>query len=136
MCYNCDELYSVGHQCKKLFWLELADPDDENADHKDVQEPEISLHPITGQKSARTMQLLALMKGQALLSLVDSGSTHNFISYTTALHLGMKVQPGTSANVSVANGEKVHSKRIFPAVSFFIDNHTFKADFFVIPRWL
>ncbi|KAF3655276.1 hypothetical protein FXO37_16030 [Capsicum annuum] len=104
LCYNYDELYSIGHQCKKLFWLEVADPDDENPDQRDVQEPEISLHAITGQKSARLMQLRALMEGQALLSLVDSGSTHNFISCTEARHLGMQVQSGTGANVSVANG--------------------------------
>ncbi|XP_019265334.1 PREDICTED: uncharacterized protein LOC109242914 [Nicotiana attenuata] len=30
LCYNCDELYSIGHQCKKLFWLELADQDAEH----------------------------------------------------------------------------------------------------------
>ncbi|PHT91080.1 hypothetical protein T459_06193 [Capsicum annuum] len=93
LCYNCDELYSIGHQCKKLFLLEVVDPDDENPDQKDMQEPEISLHPITGQKSAKTMQLRALMKGQALLSLVDLGNTHNFISCTAAQRLGMQVPP-------------------------------------------
>ncbi|XP_070028898.1 uncharacterized protein [Nicotiana sylvestris] len=133
LCYNCDELYSIGHQCKKLFWLELADLDDEEPGHKDAQEPEISLYAITGQKSARTMQLLAIMKGQPLLSLVDLGSTHNFISYTATQHLGMQVQPGTSAKVSVANGEKVYSKGTCPSVSFYIDNQNFEADFFVIP---
>uniref|UniRef100_A0A1S3X3P8 Reverse transcriptase domain-containing protein n=1 Tax=Nicotiana tabacum TaxID=4097 RepID=A0A1S3X3P8_TOBAC len=133
LCYNCDELYSIGHQCKKLFWLELADLDDEEPDHKDAQEPEISLYAITGQKNARTMQLLAIMKGQPLLSLVDSGSTHNFISYTAAQHLGMQVQPGTSAKVSVAKGEKVYSKGTCPSVSFYIHNQNFEADFFVIP---
>ncbi|OIT02578.1 putative mitochondrial protein, partial [Nicotiana attenuata] len=70
------------------------------------------LYAITGQKSARTMQLLAIMKGQPLLSLVDSGSTHNFISYTAAQHLGMQVQPGTSAKVSVANGKNDHLTHI------------------------
>lgn len=48
---------------------------------KDVQEPEISLHAITGQKCTLTMQLRAQMKGQALLSLVDSGNTHD-LSFT------------------------------------------------------
>ncbi|PHT31553.1 hypothetical protein CQW23_27890 [Capsicum baccatum] len=23
LCYNCDELYSATHQCKRLFWMEL-----------------------------------------------------------------------------------------------------------------
>ncbi|PHU11770.1 hypothetical protein BC332_18700 [Capsicum chinense] len=85
-----------------------------NPDQKDVQEPEISLHAVTGQKSARTMQLRALMKGQGLLSLVDSVSTHNFISCTAAQRLGMQVQPGTGVNVSgqqgIFHGQQTSSK--------------------------
>lgn len=26
LCYNCDEIYSINHQYKTLFWVELKDP--------------------------------------------------------------------------------------------------------------
>ncbi|PPS04609.1 hypothetical protein GOBAR_AA16056 [Gossypium barbadense] len=25
LCYNCDESYSMGHKCKRLFWIEIPD---------------------------------------------------------------------------------------------------------------
>ncbi|KAK5792816.1 hypothetical protein PVK06_033938 [Gossypium arboreum] len=25
LCYNCDESYSMGHKCKRLFWIEVPD---------------------------------------------------------------------------------------------------------------
>lgn len=61
LCYNCDEQYEPGHQCKKLFWLEISD--EETMTQEAADEPEISLHAITGKQNAKTMQLQAIMKG-------------------------------------------------------------------------
>ena len=32
LCFNCDETFSKGHQCKKLFWVELVESDEEDED--------------------------------------------------------------------------------------------------------
>ncbi|XP_052876295.1 uncharacterized protein LOC128282166 [Gossypium arboreum] len=32
LCYNCDESYSMGHKCKRLFWIEVPDIEDEQDD--------------------------------------------------------------------------------------------------------
>ncbi|OIT36537.1 putative mitochondrial protein, partial [Nicotiana attenuata] len=85
LCYNCDDPYTVGHQCKKLFWLELAGSDDVETTAEVESEPAISLHAITGQKSEDTMQVRAVIQEQSLLGLVDSGSTHNFIRMCQAI---------------------------------------------------
>ncbi|KAJ4749170.1 Sulfite exporter TauE/SafE family protein [Rhynchospora pubera] len=29
LCFNCDELYTRGHKCKRLFWLEIMDEDEQ-----------------------------------------------------------------------------------------------------------
>lgn len=52
---------------------------------EELGELKISLHAFTGQTHGKTMQLQAVMNGQTLLSLIDSGSTHYFISATAAL---------------------------------------------------
>ncbi|XP_068641904.1 uncharacterized protein [Aristolochia californica] len=136
LCYNCDEQYTLGHQCKKLFWLELEDEEEaknSEVEQLEVEEPTISVHAITGLQSTTTMQGSALVNDQPLLSLVDSASTHNFLSFTAAKYLQLPIQPRPVASVSVANGEKVPSYWVSRAVMFTIDNHHFSAEFFIIP---
>ena len=78
LCYNCDELYSVEHKCKRLFRIEVPDSDSDQ-DEEATDDPEISLHAISGLRSSQTMQLQALVAGWPFWVLVDSGSTHNFV---------------------------------------------------------
>lgn len=52
LCYNCDEKYTFGHKCKKLFFIE-AEKGNEPKEHKeekdDTQEtPAIFLHALAG----------------------------------------------------------------------------------------
>lgn len=40
LCYNCDESYLKGHECKRLFWIEV--PDEENGPEEgSVNDPTI-----------------------------------------------------------------------------------------------
>jgi len=61
LCYNCDERYVRGHKCPRLFYLEVADFDEEApADDNpsaDKQPPLISLHAVTGVRAENTMKL-------------------------------------------------------------------------------
>lgn len=98
---------------------------------------EISLYAITRKQNAKTMQLQAIMKGQTLRSLVDSGSTHNFISDIAAQHLGLQILPKSNLYVSVANGEKVPCTGIYQRVRFSIaDNFFFGRFLYNSSRWL
>ncbi|XP_068639426.1 uncharacterized protein [Aristolochia californica] len=135
LCYNCDEQYQVGHQCKRLFWLEVEESYDpeEMDDSIEEEPPAISLHAITGKKSSKTMQVRAQVPDQELVGLVDSGSTHNVFSLTAAQHLQLQILPHQTATVSVANAEKVPSYGISKAVTFSIGSTLFHAEFFVIP---
>ncbi|XP_010262237.1 PREDICTED: uncharacterized protein LOC104600803 [Nelumbo nucifera] len=110
-CFNCDNLYSSGHRCKKLFCL-LVDELEEDEDELAASEPEISLHAITGIKTSQTMQLRALVAGQPVRILVDSGSTHNFVSEQAAHQLALPMEIRPQLQVAVANGERVHNPGI------------------------
>ncbi|KAF3645204.1 hypothetical protein FXO38_19759 [Capsicum annuum] len=148
LCYNYDDTYVQGHQCKKLLWLEI-----QNAKFEDVQqkiiyiasrlesedvptnsgEPAISLHAITRKQHVDAMQLQAVIDKKLLLSLVGSGSTHNFISSTAAQRLDLPIQRRRNLYASVANGEKISSLGICMVVQFSVANHSFNVDLYVIP---
>lgn len=82
LCFSCDEPFTQGHRCK-VFHLELLDdPDDveffptESFD----EQLEISLNAIIGISAAQNMLLVGFLGDFPFKALIDSGSTHCFIS--------------------------------------------------------
>ena len=101
-CYNCDEKWQLGHKCKgaKFFLLEgsslsiernqgmqLVELDDQGAvvgsTYHEVMEDscnaEITLYAMVGSPSSNTMRVQSKIKNQEIVSLLDTGSTHNFL---------------------------------------------------------
>ncbi|KAJ7979024.1 Retrotransposon gag protein [Quillaja saponaria] len=106
LCYRCDEKYTPGHKCKKaqLFQVlidfdsdgekgrtgeeDLISFEEEEGECKRAQEdkgkramtdPVISLNAICGAETFKTLKLLGTIRKQAVVMLLDTGSTHNFI---------------------------------------------------------
>ncbi|XP_068651577.1 uncharacterized protein [Aristolochia californica] len=135
--FNCDEKYHPGHQCQRLFYLEGGDPEEgdlsDTEDEPAVEEPDISLHAMTDLHNTNTMQVHAVIHNLMLVALVDSGSTHNFLSQTAAQQLGLPVQHNSGLSVLVDNGTKLSSLGVCSAVRFDIEGHPFEPDFLVIP---
>ena len=64
----------------RLLTLALEDDEgDSGADEPATDEPQISVHAITGIRTSETMQVCIQLGGISLLTLLDSGSTHNFV---------------------------------------------------------
>lgn len=70
LCYNYDESCSFGHQCEKLFQLEVADSVEGQDDFENTT-PAISLNAITRLQNS-TMQLVAKVRGSPIKVLVHS----------------------------------------------------------------
>ena len=105
LCYNCDEVYTRGHQCKWLFWLEVEDEEEADLEIQqipeqalDQQAPEISLHAMNGAPSPQTLQLGGTVCGKPIQVLIDTGSTHSFVDAQFASRLKF-VLMGTRARL-------------------------------------
>lgn len=92
-----------------------------------------TLHAIAGVPTSETMQVSALIGGATLRALLDSGSTHNFISEEATARTNLRYQLRTGMRVTVANGERVPWLGIFRNATFVINTENFAGDFFVLP---
>jgi len=139
LCFNCPEKFTKDHACMKkgLYLMELDDdtPVEDAAveESSPTDDVEISIHALTGIKTADTMHLATSVAGTSIRALVDSGSTHSFIAADTARRLGLQPAPCPSLTMGVANGERVPSAGVCAAVPVTIGTEEFHIDLFVLP---
>lgn len=124
LCFNCDEPYVRGHVCPRLFYLECDDylvdepaaepavvadhPEEPIAhDHAAANAFVVSLHAVAGIRPANSMLLPVTMKGERVLALLDTESTHNFLRGTLMRRLGLSSTGGEALRVTVANGDSL-----------------------------
>jgi len=110
----------------------VADSDDDDPAAatmaKEDGPPLISLHAITGTTAVTTMQLRVLVGGRKFTSLLDSGSTHNFVNDTAARFASLHFQSGRGAQVVVANGDRVVCQGLAHDVDVLIGHEEFQVD--------
>jgi hypothetical protein len=82
-CFHCDEFFTNGHKLlyKHFFVIEMLSEGEEEDGAPGEGEPMILIHALTGiqPRHGRTMQLHVIVNRASLLTLLNSGSTHNFI---------------------------------------------------------
>lgn len=109
--------------------LEIADEDDE----EDEVDPQISLLAMTGRKAGDTIQLTTTISNTTLPVLVDSGSTHCFVSTATTARLGLTPSPRPGMTVGIANSDHVPTSDVCTATPIRIGNELFSVDMYAIP---
>jgi hypothetical protein len=85
----------------------------------------VSLHAFAGIRTSNTMLLPVMTKGERLLALLDTGSTHNLLSGATMRRLGLAPDDGEHLRVTVANGDKLRCAGIARNVPITIEGETF-----------
>nr|XP_043637841.1 uncharacterized protein LOC122608824 [Erigeron canadensis] len=83
-----------------------------SADGEKEQQPQISIHALTGIPSYPTMRVAGSNGNRQLHILIDSGSTHNFLKDRLAKKLQCDVREVSPLNVGVADGERLISNQI------------------------
>jgi hypothetical protein len=78
------------------------------------------------------MKIRTLVKNKIMLALVDSGSSHYFISAHFLLKAGITPQPTTPKQVRVANGSILISDKYVPNLDWWVQGQSFPCDMRVI----
>jgi hypothetical protein len=87
---------------------------------------------MSGQPQKKAIQLKALLKNQALVVLIDSGSSHTFLNFSIACKMKLTQTHIRLMYVTVANGETpaCHSK--VQTFAWWCQGHIFIVDANVI----
>jgi hypothetical protein len=83
------------------------------------------------------MQVYVTIGNDQFVALLDSGSTHNFVSGEVARRVGLQFTPCPGAGVIVANGDRVTCRGLARDVRVRIADEVFAVDCYSIPldRW-
>ncbi|KAG2663117.1 hypothetical protein I3760_16G012600 [Carya illinoinensis] len=146
LCFNCNERFTAGHKCQGPRILMLEGHNGENGTCEAVNEeplveenqegtiePEITLHALTGWTAPKTMRVAARIGAHEVLTLIDSGSTHNFISERMASLLRLPVVPTEAFTVQVANGADLRCHGRFDEVPVNLQGITFSLTLYSLP---
>jgi hypothetical protein len=145
-----------GHVCQRLFYLlnddyvddvvpaevaaaavfqtpvvALLDPDPEAAS-AGAPSPHVSLHALAGVRTENAMVLHVTVKGQQLVTLLDSDSTTNFINVELCARLQLATDPRPALQVLVANGDGVPCQGVTHNVPISINTKAFSISCFGI----
>ena len=88
--------------------------------------------------SGRNCQFIVLeaegeYEGNSLTFLIDSSSSHSFISPSTAKRLGLKAQPtGKKLRASLANGSSILAEEQVLTISFQLSGHPTTQEFQIL----
>jgi len=75
---------------------------------------QLSLKALAGTEEGQALKLRALVKNKVMLTLVDSGSTHSFVSAQFLQQVGIIPVPTTPTRVKLANGQMLISDHWVP----------------------
>ena len=144
LCFNCNEPYTRGHNrfCKRLFFVDGVEIDaaddpvaiaDATAEDPAADAPCYSMHAVAGVPVSDTIQITTTVGAACLLALLDSGSTHSFISEDATRLTGLPIQDRPRLTATVANGERVACPGVIRNAPFSINGTAFHTDLFVMP---
>jgi hypothetical protein len=85
---------------------------------------EISLHEIVGALAPKTMRLVGSINNQAVVVLIDTGSTHSFLNPNVARRAKLPIHETRKLTLKVANGDFIPCQGCCLAVQVTLQGHT------------
>ncbi|KAL4589299.1 hypothetical protein LXL04_002205 [Taraxacum kok-saghyz] len=133
LCYKCDEKWQRNHRCKSqinviLLEEEVAkdeegeeippgDGPDATPEAAEIDEQvEIFLNSVAGLNSPKTMKLRGKVMEQAVVTMIDPGATHNFISSKLVEELQIPVLETEGYSIRMGTGDKEPGRGICKGV--------------------
>lgn len=130
LCFKCGEKWSPSHKCAATVSLHAMEEvwqvlnedshpslkQDEEEEESDNELMAISLQAMRGVEGARTIRFRGFIAEQEVFMLVDSGSSHCFITDQLTHVFSEKKPLDKPVSVQVANGEKINCSHELIAV--------------------
>lgn len=138
----CGEKWQPGHVCSATVQLyvvqellDLLQLEDNSVDSEQLDGKlcVISLAAISGSVSSHTVCLLGLIRQQEVLMLVDSGSSHSFISSTFAAQWSDAHPVSFPLKVQIANGGVMPCTHQIAACQWWTEGCDFQTTFKLLP---
>ncbi|RRT79132.1 hypothetical protein B296_00025920 [Ensete ventricosum] len=123
--WNCNELWSRDHRCRKghlLLIKPLEDMEEEVQKHEEeVMDEEqrsvdFTIHTLVGYGNPQTMKVGGLLKQQLITVLIDTPSTNNFINDKVATQLMLQNEVCIRLDVEVTDGQILKCDKRCPRV--------------------
>lgn len=106
---------------------------EENVGGNSSKMPQISLRAILGARAYETMRIKGRIGNFSTIILVDSGTTHNFMSDVFANKVGLQSESRSRFEVLVASGEKLYSPGKCTNVKLNLQGVSMMVDFYLLP---
>ena len=100
---------------------------------EEQETPGILLHAISGDHAPETMKVSGKIGSVPAMVLLDSGSSHNFISESLAQKLVLQPAQEKKIRVMVASGKRLSSKGRCFGVTIKPGSYVTQVDFYVLP---
>lgn len=147
LCYKCGLKYNKGHRCADTVQLQMVEelwqmvslPDQGDSttsdieDHTELNSLLLSQAAAEGIQAPRTMRFVGHVAGMDVLALLDSGSSHTFVSNNVASSLSHIVKPIAQMGVQVANGSQLSCSCEIVNASWSIGGVAFTSNLKVLP---
>ncbi|XP_021766248.1 uncharacterized protein LOC110730736 [Chenopodium quinoa] len=105
----------------------------EEQDMEEHTDPRISLCALSWGHSFHTMRVKAMVGNIPLHTLIDSGSTHNFLDIHIAEILGCKTETIEGQPVMMADGNRLVCQSVCRQFSWTMGKHEYMTDVMLIP---
>jgi hypothetical protein len=92
----------------------------------------LSLNAITGTETSECIKIKSLVKNKVMLILLDSGSSHSFVSANFVQQAGLTTIPATPKKVKLPNGQILIFDQMVPKLEWLCQGHTLVVDMRVL----
>ncbi|KAL4323351.1 hypothetical protein GQ457_11G000120 [Hibiscus cannabinus] len=153
LCFWCSSKYVPSHRCARMQLYQIMVEGTKEEVEADifleceengemgviVQEglknegPVLSLQAMWGVTACETMKVKVVIGGSILIALVDTGSTHNFMSSAAVKNLGWEVDEKCNMKVTVTDGSSFERVGWCRGVNWKAQENSFATKFLVLP---
>jgi hypothetical protein len=92
----------------------------------------LSLNAISGTENADCIKIRSWVRNKVMLILVDSGSSHSFVSSNFVHMAGLPTVPTNPGTVQLPNGQVLVSEKMVSKLEWWCQGHTLTADMRVL----